>query len=72
MYTTQDTDFEQHATKLEALIGDTFPFTMVMVLEVEQTEAIIAPSYRWHPEIPQEEHIVSVMQAYGVQPLKKI
>lgn len=69
LYTVRDTDFERYAAKLQQLAGDAYPFKMVMVLDVAQIEEIIAPSYRWYPEIPQEERMASAMQAYGVRPL---
>lgn len=71
LVTTQEADFEEHATKLQQMAGTAFPFNMVMVLKVEQIKEIVAPSYHLYPDIPNAERVASAMKTYGVQPLER-
>jgi hypothetical protein len=66
-----DPAFSVWAAPLLAMVGQRFVIHSVLVIHVTSASAIVAPSYRFFPDVTSEaSQIEAAMQAYGVQALK--
>lgn len=61
------TDFKEYAAELAAMAGPRFPIRHVIHMRITRHTRIIAPSYRYNPELSQEERIAIAMHRYGVR-----
>lgn len=62
-----DAGFPDAVRDLAALAGPDFPIRHVIRMRITRHTRIIAPSYRFRPDMPQEERIALAMRAYGVR-----
>jgi hypothetical protein len=64
-----DPEYSTWAVPLLAMVEGKFKIPSVIVIEVQATDPILAPSYRFYPEATTEhDQIASAMRQYGVQP----
>ena len=64
-----DPEYSTWAAPLLAMVQGKFKIPSVIVMEVQATDPILAPSYRFYPEATTEhDQIASAMRQYGVQP----
>lgn len=67
----QHADFATWAAPLVAMAGPRFPIHSVLVVEVVEVEAIVAPSYRLYPaETTEASQVASAMRQYAVRPAR--
>jgi predicted pyridoxine 5'-phosphate oxidase superfamily flavin-nucleotide-binding protein len=59
--------FAEQVRPLERLTGGRFPIRAVIAVEVVAAAAIVAPSYRFFPDVPAEERRARALDAYGVR-----
>ncbi len=66
MVHNKDLRFSEMKAALLPLIGEKFPFSLIISIQVEASFPIMAPSYRLFPETTEEEQIASSRTAYGL------
>ncbi len=60
--------FSHWAAPLLAMVGQRFVIQSVIVIRITSVAPIVAPSYRFYPQVTTESsQIASAMKAYGVQ-----
>ncbi len=65
---SSDDVFDGYAKPLFPMAGDQFKIQGVLVVTVGQAQPIIAPSYRFYPDITTEQaQIEAAMKTYGVE-----
>ena len=65
---SSDDVFDGYAKPLFPMAGDQFKIQGVFVVTVRQAQPIIAPSYRFYPDITTEQaQIEAAMKTYGVE-----
>jgi predicted pyridoxine 5'-phosphate oxidase superfamily flavin-nucleotide-binding protein len=65
-------EFSTWAKPLLAMVGQRFTIQSVLVIQVQSVAAIVAPSYRFYPDVTTEaSQVASAMRTYNVQALKK-
>ena len=65
---SSDDVFDGYAKPLFPMAGDQFKIQGVLVVTVGQAQPIIAPSYRFYPEITTKQaQIEAAMKTYGVE-----
>lgn len=62
-----ETDFATCAKELATIAGPHFPIRHVIEMRITRHTRIIAPSYRFRPDLPDAERIRIAMDAYGVR-----
>ena len=60
--------FDELATGLREIAGETFPFSSLFRVRVEEIRPIIAPRYRLYPETTEQDQVRDAMRSYGVRP----
>lgn len=63
-----DPEFVKYAAELAVMAGPDFPIRHVVHMPITRHTRIIAPSYRFQPQLSDAERIEIAMRAYGVQP----
>ncbi len=64
-----DPEYSTWVAPLLAMVEGKFKIPSVIVMKVQATDPILAPSYRFYPEATTEhDQIASAMRRYGVQP----
>ena len=66
-----DADFAQRVQPLQEMAGEAFQVNSFTAIRVSKVEPIIAPTYRFYPDTPEQQQIEQAMHTYGVQPLVK-
>jgi len=62
-----DAGFSDAVRDLAAMAGPDFPIRNVIAMQITKHTRIIAPSYRFRPDLSEEERMESAMRAYGVR-----
>ncbi|HMB10560.1 pyridoxamine 5'-phosphate oxidase family protein [Saliniramus sp.] len=62
-----DAGFPDAVRDLVEMAGPDFPIRHVIRMRITRHTRIIAPGYRFRPDVPDEERIACAMRAYGVQ-----
>lgn len=63
-----DPEYTAYAAELTEMAGPHFPIRHVVHMQITRCTRIIAPSYRFRPELSDEERFDMAMSAYGVRP----
>lgn len=63
-----DAGFPDAVRDLAEMAGPDFPIRHVIRMRITRHTRIIAPSYRFRPNMADEERIACAMRAYGVEP----
>ncbi|MCC5978247.1 MAG: pyridoxamine 5'-phosphate oxidase family protein [Salinarimonas sp.] len=64
----QEAEFADLSRELSAMAGPHFPIRHVIHMRITRHARIIAPSYRFMPEMSAEQRMALVWDAYGVRP----
>lgn len=57
---------ERHEA-LARIVGERFTIASIIRVKVSETEAIVAPSYRFYPDTTEESQVESALRTYGVR-----
>lgn len=66
--TKGDEEFGRLSEPLYELAGESFPFSSLFRIEVDEVKPVVAPRYRLFPDTTENEQIASAMATYGVRP----
>ena len=61
-----DLRFSEMKATLLPIIGERFPFSLIISIQIQESSSIIAPSYLLFPETKEEEQIISARKTYGL------
>jgi hypothetical protein len=66
----REVGYDNRHAILQGMAGDAFRVGSLMDVRIERANEILAPSYRFKPDVTEAEMREGAMQSYGVKPLR--